>query len=206
VATKNKKVVPENMTNFNDYSIKYDFSSMTMALDHLDRFYYNLDRMIQENPEKNLEEIMEEIDRTMNKQASSAEENENETLRKPNISLNHIDGGEGAVDEEIDKLFNKKDSEYQKFSFLRVVGLIFEALLTYWEYICYMILIMYHLTTNGWITLVIPCAIFGYALTEETRPKFKIWSLLFYFFVVVILLKFMREYLTIQEIIDSSVV
>jgi len=36
VSSKNKVIIPEQMTSLNDYTIKYDFSRITMALDQID--------------------------------------------------------------------------------------------------------------------------------------------------------------------------
>ena len=206
VADKNRVVIPEQMTSLNDYTIKYDFSKITTALDQLDRFYYNLDKMIQDNPQRNLEDIMNEIEESLHKK-SDEEDSSEESISRMNVSYYKGEElKENSLAHRFQELFQKEDVEFQKYSFVNMLVLAFEVVLTYWEYLCYFILMVYHVKINGFITLVIPFAIFGYALTEETRPKFKVWSLLFYFFVIMILLKFLRQYLSLQNLLYTEVI
>lgn len=58
---------------------------------------------------------------------------------------------------------------------------------------------------NGYITIAIPLLIFGYALTEETRPSFTFWKSLFLFITATTLIKFSIHLLADAHIIEVSV-
>jgi len=65
---------------------------------------------------------------------------------------------------------------------------------------------IYHMIENGYLTMVIPFSIFGYALVEETRPLFMFWKMLFYFMTAITLTKFMTNLLTQSDLLDASFV
>lgn len=64
---------------------------------------------------------------------------------------------------------------------------------------------LYHMLENGYLTMAIPLSIFGYALTEETRPHFSFWKLLFYFMTSITLTKFAINLLASSNIIEKDV-
>ena len=45
-------------------------------------------------------------------------------------------------------------------------------------------------TNAGLISLIYPLLVFGYALLEETRPRYKFWSIVRWYTVAVLFLKF----------------
>ena len=85
--------------------------------------------------------------------------------------------------------------EYSKFSLFQILKLMLEVWISYWEYFCYLLLIIYQIKSQGLLMIIIPFAVFGYALTEETRPRFRFWSFIFCLIVSVVLLKFFYFFL-----------
>ena len=139
---------------------------------------------MQENPDKKIEDLLAEMSPQQEKQPTSPHNNHNASNKKekpPEKTVLH---------KEFDEVFKKQDVELLDYTVFKVFMLIVELLMSYWEPFCYLNLLLYHIIENGWLTTVIPILIFGYALAEETRPRFVFWKIMFYFLTLVILIKF----------------
>ena len=120
ITDKNRKMISEDVTNFDDTISGSNFSKITACLDHLDRFYYNLDRMVQDNPKKSLDDIMTDIEwgEPPQNEANSPSGFEGFSPVKNNTSGFKTDRFDQAVGKHFQELFKKQDLEYQKLLLL----------------------------------------------------------------------------------------
>lgn len=57
----------------------------------------------------------------------------------------------------------------------RYFGLFLEILTSYSEMVCYLFMIISMMKNAGFISLMYPLAVFGFALMEEMKPKKEFW-------------------------------
>jgi len=70
------------------------------------------------------------------------------------------------------------------------LGLMVEIVITYSEIVCYIFMIVSMMRNAGFISLIYPFAIFGFALMEELKPKRKFWYFILIYTEVLIFVKF----------------
>lgn len=70
-------------------------------------------------------------------------------------------------------------------------GLFVEILCSFSEMLCYFFMIISMMRSAGFITLVYPFTVFGYALMEEFKPKRKFWYTLLIYTEAILLIKFL---------------
>jgi piezo-type mechanosensitive ion channel component 1/2 len=64
---------------------------------------------------------------------------------------------------------------------------------TYSDSICYILMIVSMMKNAGFISLLYPFVVFGYALMEEINPKKRIWYLLMIYTQILIIIKFVFQ-------------
>jgi len=79
-----------------------------------------------------------------------------------------------------------------KFSNLApgLIGATFEALFTNMATLAYIAMIASMMLNAGIISILFPFAIFGFALLEEARPGKQFWTVMTYYTLIIIFLKF----------------
>ena len=73
----------------------------------------------------------------------------------------------------------------------RHFGLLLEILVSHSEMVCYLFMIISMMKNAGFISLVYPFSVFGYAILEEMKPKKKFWYFILLYTEGLILLKFL---------------
>ena len=73
------------------------------------------------------------------------------------------------------------------------LGLMIESIVTYSDSICYMFMIISMMKNAGFISIVYPMTVFGYALMEEVNPKKKFWYTVLIYTELLILIKFLFQ-------------
>lgn len=68
--------------------------------------------------------------------------------------------------------------------------LILEIIITYSDSVCYFLMIVSMMKNAGFISLLYPLVVFGYALMEEVNPKKKLWYFLMIYTELLIMTKF----------------
>ena len=71
------------------------------------------------------------------------------------------------------------------------VQLVIEILATYSECVCYITMIASMMINAGFISLVYPLIVFGYALMEEVNPRKGLWYAIMIYTEILILAKFL---------------
>lgn len=64
-------------------------------------------------------------------------------------------------------------------------------IVTYSDSVCYILMIVSMMKNAGFISLIYPFVVFGYALMEEINPRKKIWYSIMIYTEVLILIKFL---------------
>ena len=65
--------------------------------------------------------------------------------------------------------------------------------MTYSDSICYILMIVSMMKNAGFISLLYPFVVFGYALMEEINPKKRIWYMLMIYTQILIIIKFVFQ-------------
>lgn len=73
------------------------------------------------------------------------------------------------------------------------VGLIMEMIVTYSDFICYLLMIVSMMKNAGVISLPYPLIVFGYALMEEVNPKKQFWYGILIYTEALIMIKFLFQ-------------
>lgn len=86
----------------------------------------------------------------------------------------------------------RRTSKYLRCSNItvRYLGLLLEILASHSDKLCYLFMIVSMMKTAGFISLIYPMSVFGYALMEEMQPKKKFWYVILFYTEALILLKF----------------
>lgn len=81
--------------------------------------------------------------------------------------------------------------EFVKFSRLSIsfLGVIPKALISKMASIAYIFMIISMITNAGFISILYPLAVFGYALMEEGRPPANFWNFIVFYTTMIIFLK-----------------
>ena len=81
--------------------------------------------------------------------------------------------------------------EFVKFSriWISFVGVIPKALISKMAPIAYTFMIVSMITNAGFISILYPFAVFGYALMEEGRPPKYFWNFVIFYTTMIIFLK-----------------
>lgn len=204
IVEKNKNLVPKEVAEL-DYSAFKDLTKLVGTLDNIERFYLKLERTAQQNQVSDLDENIAKLEEEgLFVPYSSPDQSRGESFTGAVVALQDVEPltekigpvksiwqAYTNVSEEIQIVQNR---DYANYSIWKVLKIFFETWLSYWEYFCYLMLVIYQIDSKGLLMIVVPFAIFGYALTEETRPRFKFWTVLFSFVVIAVLLKFTMQY------------
>lgn len=214
IVEKNEKVLEEEAQKV-DYTAFKDLTRINTTLGYIERFYLRLEREIQQDPQLDLSQNFKKL-------KEKGEVNLYESPKpspQPSLTGNIIDlqEVESIAVKPLEKLKSiwysyvdyvhdkspEQDEEYSKYPVFKVILLLLQTWLSYWEYFVYFMLIIYQVHNGGIIMVIIPFAVFAYALTEETRPVFKFWTFMFGYIVVVTLLRFTYIYLFGQDILSG---
>jgi len=204
IVEKNKNLVPKEVAEL-DYSAFKDLTKLIGTLDNIERFYLKLERTAQQTQISDLDENIAKLEEEgLFVDYSSPSQSRGQSFTGDVVALQEVEPltekigpiksiwqAYSNVPEDIKIAQNR---EYASYSFWKVLKIILETWLTYWEYFCYFMLVVYQIDSKALIMVVVPFAVFGYALTEETRPRFKFWTVLFSFIVIAVLLKFTMQY------------
>jgi hypothetical protein len=98
---------------------------------------------------------------------------------------------QGIEDREIREM--KRTSKFLRFGnmFKSYLGLFIEMLVSHSEMVCYFFMIISMMKNAGFISLIYPFTVFGYALMEELKPRKKFWYFILLYTEALILLKFL---------------
>ena len=199
VINKNKNILTEeikqNVTNPGTQNLKF----IDQVTDYIEKFYSSLRVIVQENEglevnqalsllrEKGFECSYDPLVRNTIPLSKDSIDSKFISARSP---YSQKDGIKRSNFNFVEKEPVIDEQSYTDSTFWDVVQLALEVWLSYWEYFCYFMLIMYQIYSQGYIMALIPFAIFGYALIEETRSVFRFWTIAFSFITAVIILKF----------------
>jgi len=216
IVEKNKNLVPKEVAEL-DYSAFKDLTKLIATLDDIERFYLKLERTAQQSQVADLDENIAKLEEEgLFVHYSSPTQSRGQSFTGGVVALQEVEPvtekigpvksiwqAYSTVPEEIKIVQNR---EYANYSIWKVLKIVLETWLTYWEYFCYFMLVIYQIDSKALIMVVIPFAIFGYALTEETRPRFKFWTVLFSFIVIAVLLKFTMQYFFYGVILTDGLI
>lgn len=81
--------------------------------------------------------------------------------------------------------------EFVKFSRISIslLGIIPKALISKMAVLAYLFMIISMITNAGFISILYPFMVFGYALMEEGRPKRQFWNFAAFYTTLIIFLK-----------------
>ena len=84
-----------------------------------------------------------------------------------------------------------ESKEFVKFSRISIsfLGVIPKALISKMAAIAYLFMIVSMITNAGFISILYPFAVFGYALIEEGRPPKHFWNFIIFYTTMIIFLK-----------------
>ena len=74
-----------------------------------------------------------------------------------------------------------------------IIEAIYKAIQCEAANISYICMIMSMMVTAGFITIIYPFAVFGYALMEENRPGKLFWSIIMKYTLIILILKFITQ-------------
>ena len=208
VIQKNRKLLKEDMKEFYSFNSK-DSDQIARTIDYIEEFYNHLEKEIQENPTLNvLENVSKLSDKGFHRPS-------NTEYMSSQLSIDMLqdripESSKASPTSNIwDAKVNLKDvddpeqtEEFEKYSVFETVKLVFHVWLSHWEYFCYFMLIVYQIQAQGMIMLIIPFAIFGYAITEENRCVFKFWSFTCGFVVLITIIKFAQSCISFSVRLD----
>jgi len=208
VVEKNHNIVEKEAREL-DYTTFKDLNKLNETIDYIERFYLKMERTTQENPGLDLSQNIKKLEKqgflnNPGETPMSLAESRPHSFSRTVIALQRVEPKKSKV-EPIKSVWHHhammtpeekfaQNKLYEKYSFWKVIKLILEVWLSSWELFCYFLLVIYQIYSQGLLMIFVPFAIFCYALTEETRPRFKFWTVLFSFIVAEILLKFSVQY------------
>lgn len=86
----------------------------------------------------------------------------------------------------------------------KYIELFFYAIISNTDYIIYFSMMGSMYQSAGFISLLFPILIFGYALIEETRPNSSFWSFVRIYSIVILTIKFSFNLTMFDEISNSE--
>jgi len=207
VIQKNRHILSDELKG-NPSVVSQDFNHITTVVDYLEKFYENLRSIVQENPSLETQDIIESLeergfpyntDSLQSKRHISSNEQGSDQFKTP-VSIR--ENWKTLVDMK-EKEAMVANEDYSKYSVFQTLQLGLEVLLSHWEYFCFFMLVVYQIQSQGLIMMIIPFALFGYALNEETRSLFRFWTFLFGFITFMIVAQFFPIYVKQHGNIDS---